>query len=258
MLRETGAVSKQSDKSKRPRSRSSDSGALLDGRSQAMEMARAATVGVVGVVPFVGSPISALVEASWPSLWQRRAERLLSEIDHRVAFLETARLQRDEVVTAVAMAVRSAVVSDEAKIAYLAAAVANTATDPHQWKHDIVVVLMRIVDELTASHFRVLDLLVDPSAWIARTGVLLEQHSGNDGGFRLADDFERALRAAGQPIDDIALLLNDLESRGVLNSVGLGNESPSSTPKSIHPDLVSVLGHRVHSFVTWKDPENAE
>ncbi|MCU1365541.1 MAG: hypothetical protein JWN39_1180 [Ilumatobacteraceae bacterium] len=230
---------------------------VLSRRGRLVDATRAVGAGLVGAIPLVGSPVVGLIDAAWPTLWQRRVDELLRQIDARLSSVEAHKIERDEVITAVALAMRSAVVSDDEKISYLASAVANTADDSGAWQQDIVVVLMRLVDELTASHFRILDLLVDPSAWIARTGILLEQPPDEDGGYRLTSDIRLALETAGTPVGDIALILGDLESRGLLNTGGIGDEVSSAQPKSIGPALVSSLGRRVHRFVTWIDTDNA-
>jgi len=235
---------------------SNDEPHLLGGGDRIVDHGRTIALAAAGAIPILGAAAAGALELAWPSRWQNRVERLLYRVQPLLDGINASALERDDVATAVALALRSAVVSTDDKITYLANAVANVAKHPDIWEHDTVVILMRTVDQLTATHFRVLDLLVDPTGWITRTGVLLDQQPGYDNLYRLTDDITRALQQAGIASGDTALVLGDLEALGLLNAVGFGApEAGTPRPSPLSPELVTTLGHRVHLFVTAPTPD---
>jgi hypothetical protein len=210
---------------------------------------RSLVLGAVGSVPVAGSVVSAVVAEIWQSPIQERVQAFLLQLEQRVDLLEstTEEIGRDAVLTAVVMGAREALAADAAKVRLLAQAVANVIGD-QSWQHDETATLMRMIGDLTATHIKVLDLLNDPARWESRTGIRLAPVA-RDRAYFQRDMISAAL---GDPeASDVALqvILQDLESLGFLNSVGLADENPSEAARDLMA-YPSPVGKRLIEFVT--------
>ena len=214
---------------------------------------RALVLGTVGSVPVAGSLVSSIVAELWRGPFERRVDLLFAEFARRIAQLERALsdddLLRDSVLSAVSIAARDALASDDDKIAYLASALSNVASNP-TWTHDEAATLLRLVSQLTASHLRVLELLQDPKEWAARNHVELQGVPDDDGSYRQRDMIADAFAQLDQKVDGLHTILQDLESKGFLNTIGLAEENPQDAAIALL-EMTSELGDRIVQFVTW-------
>lgn len=208
--------------------------------------ARSAALGAAGYVPIVGPMLTELLDVAMPRIFERRVNTLLREVDARIGHLEV--VSDETAATVLAIAAQAAITSDDEKIAYLADAVANAATGD-EWVHDSAAILLRLVADLTATHLRVLDLLADPTAWITRTGVLLDERKV-DGVYRFGATIAAAFENAGSPIPDTELVLNDLAGHGLFLPETTA-DGDATRPPYFGPSNVSALGHRLRDFITW-------
>lgn len=218
----------------------------LSAGDRAKEGARAVTLGAAGALPIVGPMLTELLDVMLPRVFERRVTAFIQRLEARVGHLELT--ANETTATVFAIAAQAALTSDDAKIEYLANAVANAAKDD-EWQHDTASILLRLVADLTATHMRVLDLLVDPSGWIAMNNVLLQEQTVN-GAPSLAATLSLAFETSGSQIGDMELVLGDLEAHGLLgDATADGGTFPQGL--RISAENVTELGRRVHSFVTW-------
>ncbi len=210
-------------------------------------------MGGVGSVPFGGSLASAIFAEMWRAPLQRRVDSLFEEFAQRIVQLERALsdadLLRESVLTATSIAARDAIMSDDEKIGYLASALSNVASSA-AWTHDEAATLLRLVSQLTASHLRVLELLQDPPGWAAKHRVELRAVPGDDGTFRQRDIITDAFAQLGQGVGGLCTILQDLESKGFLNTLGLAEEEPREAAIRLS-EMTSELGDLIIRFVTW-------
>lgn len=235
-----------------------DSSELVVPHASAIDRIRALTLGAVGIVPGAGPMVSSILGELWTAPLQRRQERLFEEFARRISTLEVAlsdsALVRESVVTAAWIAGRDAYTSDDAKIAYLASALANVAANP-MWAHDEAATLLRLISQLTASHLRVLALLQDPDGWATRNNVKIRAIAGTDGSYRQRDMIADAFSQLGHDVDGLTTILQDLESKGFLSTIGLAEENARDAAIRL-TSMTSDLGNRLVEFVTW-NPDDA-
>ena len=221
-------------------------------QSSASDRIRSVVLGGVGSVPLAGNALAAIVGEIWAPTIYKRMERCWEEIVTRIAQLEDAlndeRLNSEAVTSAIAIASREATYSDDEKIHYLANAVANVVADD-TWEHDVAATLLRFVGDLTASHLRVLAMLNDPEAWQATHGIKI-QPVERDGAYFMRDMISDAFGRLGIDVDGLQIILQDLESRGLLNSIGFADETPSTFARELK-ERTSELGRVIVRFVTW-------
>ena len=159
-------------------------------------------IGAISEVPLAGGVVSAFVGELWGDPLQKRQQTLFEEVLRRIARLETpldpGLLHRDAVLTAVTIGAQASFAADDEKIRYLANALMNVILDP-TWEHDVAAAMLRLVDEMTASHIRILDLLCDPGKWAQRHGVQFRQVP-RGGSYYLRDTIEDAFAQVGEPL----------------------------------------------------------
>lgn len=223
-------------------------------RASAVDRIRAMMLGAVGTVPIAGSLLSAILGEVWAEPLQRRLDSLFEEFARRICQLEVALsdddLRRESLVTAAMLAGRDARSSDSAKISYLASALANVAASP-TWSHDEAATLFRIMSQLTGSHLRVLSLLKNPDDWSAKNNVTIRAVAGADGAYRQRDMIADALDQLGHDVTGLQTILQDLESQGLLSTIGIAEENPRQAAARLLA-MTSELGNRVVEFVTWQ------
>lgn len=230
-----------------------EQGDLVVPKASAVDRLRGVVLGGVGSVPFGGSLASAIFAEMWRAPLQRRVDSLFEEFAQRIVQLERALsdadLLRESVLTATSIAARDAIMSDDEKIGYLASALSNVASSA-AWTHDEAATLLRLVSQLTASHLRVLELLQDPPGWAAKHRVELRAVPGDDGTFRQRDIITDAFAQLGQGVGGLCTILQDLESKGFLNTLGLAEEEPREAAIRLS-EMTSELGDLIIRFVTW-------
>lgn len=136
-------------------------------RGRWVDRVRALVIGGLGVVPGGGSAAAALVDILWRPALEKRVEEFLTafaskldDLEPRVANLETL-LMRDVAVSAGIAGTRAAFrAHDREKIGYLANSVARITIDP-SWdtRADYGMLLLQLVDDISATHIRVLSWL---------------------------------------------------------------------------------------------------
>ncbi|HEX3781416.1 MAG TPA: hypothetical protein VHX38_17285 [Pseudonocardiaceae bacterium] len=142
-----------------------------------MDRLRTLTLGGVGLIPVAGSAASAIVELLWRSSYEKRVETFLTmaaskldELDGQISDLP-GMLQR-EVSISIGLAAASAAAKthDHRKLEYLATAVAGVTSDT-AWdaKADFAMLLLQLVDDLTATHVQVLAAMSEQEKWKQRS-----------------------------------------------------------------------------------------
>ncbi len=206
--------------------------------------------GLAGV-PIVGGVASeAFGLLLSPSLQRRRDEWFqqladgLAEVRAKVDKFDLERLAEDEMfVTSVVNATQAAdrTHSDE-KILALRNAVLHATFDTNLDEH-VKIVFLRLVDELTELHFRLLTYVADPQGWFERHGIeKISQYMGP----RINALYAALPEFAGQP-DLVRQLAHDLNVRGLADDHGLtGMVSESAT----YDALASDLGRRFVLFIS--------
>lgn len=149
------------------------------GTDAAYELGRA----VVSAVPMAGGPLQVLFENIFTApLERRKAEWLrdlaevIEEIDRRVEGLEAADLGRNEAFVTTAMQASQIALRNHQreKLEALRNAVLNAGL-PNAPSDDEQAIFVRLIDQLTPWHLRLLAFLNDPIAWMTTSG------SGNPG-----------------------------------------------------------------------------
>jgi hypothetical protein len=133
----------------------------------------------VSLVPVAGGPLQVLLEAVFGSPlekrkqeWLRQLAGVVDELQHRIVGLTPERLAEDEAFVTVALQATQAAVRNhqQEKIHALRNAVLNTAID-HTLADDEKLMFVRLIDQLTPWHLRVVTVLNDARAWMARNGI---------------------------------------------------------------------------------------
>lgn len=179
----------------------------------------------VSAVPYVGSPAVELMSLLITPPIEKRRNEWMEEVADKLCQLQQEEKLRvedlpsndtfiDTVLHATQAAVRT---SSECKRTALRNAVLNSALPnaPDETKRQLFV---RLVDDCTEWHLRILDLLHDPIAWFeARKRAVPE--------FTFTGSLERLLHEAypeAKPQADLLdLIAKDLHLRGLLGTAGL-------------------------------------
>jgi hypothetical protein len=179
----------------------------------------------VSAIPYAGSPAVELMSLLITPPIEKRRNEWMEEVADRICQLQEEKKLRvedlpsnnafiDTVFHATQAAVRT---SSEGKRTALRNAVLNSALPnaPDETKRQMFV---RLVDDFTEWHLRILDLLHDPVAWFrARNRAVPE--------FTFTGSLERLLQEAYAEAKDQADLLDliakDLHLRGLLGTAGL-------------------------------------
>lgn len=183
----------------------------------AREVARA----VVSLVPAAGGPLQVLFENFFTSPIERRKEvwlqqlaDIVKEVESRVAGLTPEKLTQNETFVTVAMQASQIALRNhqQAKLDALRSAVLNAAL-PNAPLEDEQMIFLRLIDQLTPWHLRVLSVLDEPVRWMERHGVAnLGWPTG--GTSAVLEHCLPDLRGQRDTYDPI---VRDLQSEGVLD-----------------------------------------
>lgn len=183
----------------------------------AREVARA----VVSLVPAAGGPLQVLFENFFTSPIERRKEvwlqqlaDIVKEVESRVAGLTPEKLTQNETFVTVAMQASQIALRNhqQAKLDALRSAVLNAAL-PNAPLEDEQMIFLRLIDQLTPWHLRVLSVLDEPVRWMERHGVAnLGWRTG--GTSAVLEHCLPDLRGQRDTYDPI---VRDLQSEGVLD-----------------------------------------
>lgn len=144
------------------------------------DVAREVGRAVVSLVPVAGGPLQVVFENFFASPIERRKEAWLQqlagvvkEVEDRVTELTPEKLSENEAFVTVAMQASQIAMRNhqQAKLEALRNAVLNAAL-PNPPQEDEQMIFLRLIDQLTPWHLRVLSLLDSPVRWMQRNGVV--------------------------------------------------------------------------------------
>lgn len=214
------------------------------------EIIQAVARGAVSAVPFIGGPAAELLGlVLQPALERRRGEwfehlgRAFEELRRRLDGFDPARLATNELfITAVITASNAALRTHEAeKLDALRNAVISSGLPMSPDEHTQLM-FIRLVDELTALHLRLLAYLRDPEGWFTSRGI------------------PKPNIIAGSRASVLEAALPDLASDKVLyrqavrelDAVGLAQDALSGmvTEQGLYVSLTTEFGNRFLAYIT--------
>lgn len=134
---------------------------------------------IVSAVPGAGGPLQVAFENIFSSpiekrkqAWLEQLTEVVTEIQKRVKEITPEKLARNETFVTVAMQASQVAVRNhqQAKLEALRNAVLNSAL-PNPPQEDEQMIFLRLIDQLTPWHLRVLSLLNNPVEWMERNKV---------------------------------------------------------------------------------------
>ncbi len=134
---------------------------------------------IVSVVPAAGGPLQVAFENIFSSpiekrkqAWLEQLAEVVTEIQKRVKEITPEKLAQNEAFVTVAMQASQVAVRNhqQAKLEALRNAVLNSAL-PNPPQEDEQMIFLRLIDQLTPWHLRVLSLLNNPVEWMERNKV---------------------------------------------------------------------------------------
>lgn len=175
---------------------------------------------IVSVVPAAGGPLQVAFENIFASpiekrkeAWLQQLAEVLTEVQERVKDLTPEKLAANEVFVTVAMQASQVAIRNhqQAKLEALRNAVKNSALPdpPHE---DEQMIFLRLVDQLTPWHLRVLSLLDNPRDWMQRN-VVAYPGWGTGG---VSTVVEHCLPDLGGQRDTYDQIVRDLQVEGLL------------------------------------------
>lgn len=152
----------------------------LPTKKSAGDVARDVGRAIVSAVPTVGGPLQVAFENIFASPLEKRKEawlqqlaEVVTEVQERVKNLTPEKLAANEAFVTVAMQASQIAIRNhqQAKLEALRNAVLNSALPdpPHE---DEQMIFLRLIDQLTPWHLRVLSLLDNPIEWMERNAVV--------------------------------------------------------------------------------------
>jgi hypothetical protein len=143
------------------------------------DIARDVGRAAASVVPVVGGPLQVLLEAvigapleKRKAQWLEQLAEVIEKLQRRVEGLTPEKLAQDDAFVTVAVQATQAAVRNHQreKLEALRNAVLNTAID-RTTAEDEKIMLVRLIDQLTTWHLRVLAVLDEPVRWMERHNV---------------------------------------------------------------------------------------
>ena len=143
------------------------------------DVAREVGRAIVSLVPAAGGPLQVAFENLFASPLERRKQAwleqladVLTEVQARVGDLTPEKLASNEAFVTVAMQASQVAIRNhqQAKLVALRNAVLNAAL-PNPPQEDEQLIFLRLIDQLTPWHLRVLALLDNPQVWMQRNQV---------------------------------------------------------------------------------------
>ncbi len=143
------------------------------------DVAREVGRAIVSLVPAAGGPLQVAFENLFASPLERRKQAwleqladVLTEVQARVGDLTPEKLALNEAFVTVAMQASQVAIRNhqQAKLDALRNAVLNAAL-PNPPREDEQLIFLRLIDQLTPWHLRVLALLDNPQVWMQRNQV---------------------------------------------------------------------------------------
>lgn len=143
------------------------------------DIAREVGRAIISVVPAAGGPLQVAFENIFGSpiekrkqAWLEQLAEVIKEVQERVAELSPEKLAANETFVTVVMQASQVAIRNhqQAKLDALRNAVLNSAL-PNPPQEDEQMIFLRLIDQLTPWHLRVLSLLNDPVGWMQRNNV---------------------------------------------------------------------------------------
>jgi hypothetical protein len=207
--------------------------------------------GVPGAIPLAGGILSEVIGEVWQPALERRRDEWFRELGKRMDRLEATHsdlkklLETEQMLTVTALATLSAMSThQEEKREALRAAVVNSAIAAEP-DHEMQLLFLRLIDQLTAAQVQLLRFIDDPGAGLDARGV--ERPSITMGSTGLL--IERAFPEWNQEF--YSLMHADLERAGLSSGI-----SGMMTAQGIWAGRTTDLGKRFLRFIS--EPEGSE
>lgn len=192
----------------------------LPTKKSAGDVAREVGRAVVSLIPAAGGPLQVVFENFFSSPIERRKEawlqqlaEVVKEVEGRVAELTPEKLVQNEAFVTVTMQASQIALRNhqQAKLEALRNAVLNAAL-PNPPEEDEQMIFLRLIDQLTPWHLKVLSVLDEPVQWMARHSVA-NLGWGTGGPSAVLEHCLPELRGQRETYDQIA---RDLQAEGLL------------------------------------------
>ena len=148
-------------------------------KRSAGDAAREIGKAIVSAVPAAGGPLQVLFENVFSApierrkqVWLEQLAEVVNELQRKVEGLTPEKLAANEAFVTVAMQASQIAIRNhqQEKLEALRNAVLNSAL-PNPPEEDEQIIFLRLIDQLTPWHLRVLSLLSGPEQWMARNNV---------------------------------------------------------------------------------------
>jgi len=135
---------------------------------------------IVSAIPVAGGPLQVLFETVFSAPlekrkqeWLERLADVVNELERRIDGFTPAKLAENQTFITVALQATQVALRNhqEEKLSALRNAVLNSAL-PNPPEEDQQLIFLRLVDQLTSWHLRVLALFDNPTRWMERHGVV--------------------------------------------------------------------------------------
>lgn len=189
-------------------------------KKSAGDIAREIGRAVMSVIPAAGGPLQVAFENIFSAPIEKRKEAWLEqlasvveEVQERVADITPEKLAANEAFVTVAMQASQVAIRNhqKAKLEALRNAVLNSAL-PNPPQEDDQMIFLRLIDQLTPWHLRVLALLDNPVGWMERNGIQ-NPDWGIGGPSTVLEHCLPDLRGQRETYDQI---VRDLQTEGLL------------------------------------------
>ena len=206
--------------------------------------------GVPELIPVAGLVLGVVIDEVWQPALRRRRDEWLRELGERVDRLEAThtdireRLGTEQMITVAALATLSAMSThQEEKREALRAAVLNSAIAAEP-DHEIQLLFLRLIDQLTAAQLQLLKFMDDPGAGLDARGVPRPDFSMGSAGHLVEQAFPEWDK------EFYPLMHADLERAQLSHGISAGMSA-----QSIWAGRTTDLGKRFLRFVTEPVPE---
>lgn len=216
------------------------------------DVAREVGRAIVSLVPAAGGPLQVAFENIFASPLEKRKEAwleqlagVLTEVQERVADMTPEKLALNEAFVTVAMQASQMAIRNhqQVKLDAFCNAVLNAAlpNPPHE---DEQMIFLRLVDQLTPWHLRVLSLLDSPQSWMDRNQVT----NPGWGGGGVSTVLEHCLPDLRGQRDTYDQIVRDLQTEGL---IGQGQFlHMTMTGSGMLESRTTARGKRFIAFIT--------
>lgn len=184
------------------------------------DVAREVGRAIISAVPAAGGPLQVAFENFFASpiekrkqAWLEQVAEVLTEVQERIKELTPEKLAENEAFVTVAMQASQIAIRNhqQAKLEALRNALLNSAL-PNPPQEDDQMIFLRLVDQLTPWHLRLLALLNSPLEWMERNKVANPSWSAGS----ISAVIEHCLPDLHGKRDTYDQLVRDLQAEGLL------------------------------------------